>query len=1030
LNKSEKTYFNSHLIKNETKRVIPIYLFFGLVVMPLMTCLVNVSQLPKIYTFLFLSGGLVLPLIGLFVYLSKSFSNYVQHFFGLYTTILSCFAIHDMYQSNFNILNILSFLIFYMFCLAAIRYFLFVYFFSILTLTFLYISLSQNTFNSEWNILIFGGSLLVNFISCILYWSHKKSTNQILNLTNYYRQFINQPGRGYILFSLSQNERSIIDASSEIFNLLPKNENSTFFWEIFDEDELLAIIKLKKGNYFEKYYKVIQLDKDKLSLKIEISVMTFKNEVFFQGLIIDASEYIKSEEFNEQQNKKYQNLYERNLAGVFTMDIESKLINCNPAFYSILDNDVEKGEYCFKGKSENIWKQLVTLVEINTSIKNYQVDYLMTSGEKKILIFNIYLDKTEGLIEGTVVDVTDLQKATTALQHSEEKFRTLYEDSNNAIFLLDEELIIEANNKAIDIFGYELYVLQNKTLFELSRSDSEQSKNEFRRYMQRLEKNKKVHFPWHFIKEDGTTIEADVQIATLRIGDQYFNQCLIQDNTDRNRNVTNLQRSQQGFKSIIDNAPEGFIICREDVCIYANPEAYNLMNITDMNVNNVNVRKLFMSDSQHVFNYLFENHQNTKQSVQQQLYLRNKEMDSKEVEVSMVATNYLNEEAILIILKDLSVQNKLNREVVRASVAEEGKRKLESEIKERIKVETKLTEAYLRNQAIFNNTSNTLMTTLDIDLRFTQINTQTEKFIKHILNVDIQLGDKIQDLFGKILTKQEFMNFRQDLKKVLKGEFSQLELQLEYSKEFPKIWLELFLNPIINSKGRVSEISLVAHDITEKKLTEKEVLQSLKEKEVLLKEVHHRVKNNLQVISSILNLQSSFVTDEKTLDILEESRNRIRSMAMIHENLYQTSNFSSINFANYLANLTNDLISTYQVQEDIIDLQLDLQEVAIALDQAIPCGLMINEIITNALKYAFPNNAKGTVLISMREEKEIVTLCVEDNGIGLPVGFNYLESETLGLQLVATLVEQLEGTLILESKKGTKFLITFEKQKH
>jgi two-component sensor histidine kinase len=196
-----------------------------------------------------------------------------------------------------------------------------------------------------------------------------------------------------------------------------------------------------------------------------------------------------------------------------------------------------------------------------------------------------------------------------------------------------------------------------------------------------------------------------------------------------------------------------------------------------------------------------------------------------------------------------------------------------------------------------------------------------------------------------------------------------------------------------------------------------------------LKEVHHRVKNNLQVISSILNLQSSFVTDEKILDILEESRNRIRSMAIIHENLYQTSNFSSINFTNYLGNLTRDLISSYQVETDKVELKLDLQQVGLVLDQAIPCGLMINEIITNALKYAFPNGKKGTVNISMTEEKEIVTLRIEDNGIGLPKGFNYLESETLGLQLVATLVEQLEGELVLESDGGTKYCITFEKQK-
>lgn len=221
---------------------------------------------------------------------------------------------------------------------------------------------------------------------------------------------------------------------------------------------------------------------------------------------------------------------------------------------------------------------------------------------------------------------------------------------------------------------------------------------------------------------------------------------------------------------------------------------------------------------------------------------------------------------------------------------------------------------------------------------------------------------------------------------------------------------------------------LRVEDIT-KEMKEKEIVESLKEKEVLLKEIHHRVKNNLQVISSILNLQSSFVKDKQTLEILEESRNRIRSMAIIHENLYRTTNFSSINFSDYLKNLTSNLIASYQVNTGKVTLKENLSKVDLVLDQAIPCGLLVNELITNSLKYAFVDGRPGEISIILNEIKNNIHLSISDNGVGLPIDFDILNSDTLGLQLVSTLVEQLDGQIVVDNSIGIKYLITFEKAK-
>jgi len=196
---------------------------------------------------------------------------------------------------------------------------------------------------------------------------------------------------------------------------------------------------------------------------------------------------------------------------------------------------------------------------------------------------------------------------------------------------------------------------------------------------------------------------------------------------------------------------------------------------------------------------------------------------------------------------------------------------------------------------------------------------------------------------------------------------------------------------------------------------------------VLLKEVHHRVKNNLQVISSILNLQTSRISDENTLNIIRESQDRIKSMSFIHESLYQTTNFSSIKFYDYIDKLSRNLVQTYAYEKNI-KLETNLEKVDVSLDQAIPCGLILNELISNALKYAFCDGSGGTLRISLKEKNNEINIKVEDDGVGMPEGFRVENTESLGLQLVQTLIEQLEGTIKLSANGGTKYLITFVKQ--
>ncbi|MBD0345718.1 MAG: PAS domain S-box protein [Coleofasciculus sp. Co-bin14] len=219
---------------------------------------------------------------------------------------------------------------------------------------------------------------------------------------------------------------------------------------------------------------------------------------------------------------------------------------------------------------------------------------------------------------------------------------------------------------------------------------------------------------------------------------------------------------------------------------------------------------------------------------------------------------------------------------------------------------------------------------------------------------------------------------------------------------------------------------LVGIDITERKLAEAKIQTSLREKEVLLQEVHHRVKNNLQVISSLLDLQSQQIEEQAMLEVFRESQNRVKSMALVHEKLYQSKDFAKINFAEYTESLTNYLFKAYDLATSNINLELKIDEVSLNIDTAIPCGLIINELVSNALKYAFPNNSLGTITVTLHSDKnEGFILTVKDNGVGLPGDWDVKSAKSLGIQLVKILTKQLKGTIELDKHIGSKFIIRF-----
>lgn len=346
------------------------------------------------------------------------------------------------------------------------------------------------------------------------------------------------------------------------------------------------------------------------------------------------------------------------------------------------------------------------------------------------------------------------------------------------------------------------------------------------------------------------------------------------------------------------------------------------------------------------------------------------------------------------------------------------------DITERIKNEERIKEQSAKLKAIFESGSQ-LMWTINQRMEITSFNQNYANAVHRLYGFYPEINKSIRKLDnGATKPYQSFWDEKYNI--AFSGTPTEFTTE-RFNRDGSKVYRQYVLYPIKDQNNEVLEVSGLGIDITENKLYEERITQSLKEKEVLLKEVHHRVKNNMQVISSILNLQSSYVTDNYALNLLKESQNRIKTMAYIHESLYQNKTFSSINFNEYITTLTNNILHSYTASIQKVKLVMDLQKVLLNLDTSIPAGLIINELVTNAIKHAFVNQNEGNIYINLFTQDNVLFLEVSDDGSGFPASVDFKNTNSLGLQLVNTLIEQLNGNIELKKhkEKGTSFLINF-----
>ncbi|MBD2313525.1 PAS domain S-box protein [Desertifilum sp. FACHB-1129] len=753
-----------------------------------------------------------------------------------------------------------------------------------------------------------------------------------------------------------------------------------------------------------------------------------------QGIIGSATNITELKQIEDQlrlSEARYRSVVDNLQEAVFQTDADGRWIFLNPAWTGITGFSIEESlgtcflDYVHPEDRQSNLNLLLPLLRRERDYCQHSIRYLTKSGGVRWLevVARLRTDSQGNFLgtSGTLFDITERKQTEQALRHSEELFRLVFDKAPVGTGLIDTHTLklTQVNQTYRQILGYEEAELLGKTLIDITApEDLDADLQQMTRLLCgeistfRMEKR--------FIRKDGSRVWTDLVVTLLPSHGLTSSQTLgiIQDISDRKQAEAELRKSEASLAAAQKLARIGnwqFDLFSQKISWSA--EAFEIFGC-DRNQPEPNYAE-----------FLAAMPLEDAEALQARVKRTIQTGEPYEIEHRYVKADG---STIYVLGKGEIVTNIRGQAV--------GLFGTVMEITQRKRTEDALRES----EEKFRQMAETIN---DLFWMSTQ-NYQDAIYVSPAF-------ERILGKFGLTpgaVFAQWLNSIHPDDRDRALTNFSHIHregCEQEYRVIRPGgklCWIRDRAFPIYDKQGKIYRIVGLAEDISDRKQAEARLQQSLRDKEVLLKEVHHRVKNNLQVISALFSLQAESIQDLKVKSVLQDSENRVRSMALIHETLYRSTNLGQVNFSQYIYRLANSIFMTSSTHYGHIQLNYDLAAVSLNLETAVPCGLLLNELITNAIKHAFPNKRVGEILISLKQLPDSLELAtselainpaqtrppkpkyelkIRDNGIGLPPNFAIENLQSLGLKVAYDLALQLRGTLDLKTQGGTEFRLIF-----
>jgi len=616
-----------------------------------------------------------------------------------------------------------------------------------------------------------------------------------------------------------------------------------------------------------------------------------------------------------------------------------------------------------------------------------------------------------------------------ALRDSEKQFRDLFEKSPDAIIVENQDgNVLEVNPAACRLYAMDRQNLVGKHFLELVPPDR---REEVARDFPNVVSGKWDHLEGCSWAKDGGAIPVEIRVSRFHYAGNPALLLHVRDISKRKRTEDELRRSEERFKAIFENATDGLLLADPETRRFldGNQKICQMLACSLEELKNLGVSDVHPKDDMPYVVDQFEKQRRREITLARDIPVRRRDGTVFYADVNSAPITLAGKTYLMGIFRDVTERKRAEGELKK-----HGER-LEELVQDRTAALTKANEELQREIAERKQAEETVR---ESEARYRQIvETATEgvwmldaeantRFVNRRLGE--MLGYTAEEMAGKsvfeFMAQADRAMAEQNIERCRRGQGERHDLRFR-CKDGTGLWAIVSTSPIVDKKGQyVGGLGMLT-DITDRKRAEEQVKASLREKEVLLKEIHHRVKNNMQVISSLLNLQSQQIEDERAREMFRDTRSRVLSMAMVHQQLYESRDLARVDFAKHVRNLASYLFRSYAATSGTIEFQEGIQDVPLTLGVAIPCGLIINELVSNALKHAFPNGRKGEIRVGLDLEGDRFVLTVFDNGIGFPAELDYRATTTMGLRVVTTLAGQLNGAMELDRRGGTTFKITF-----